>query len=116
MRAHSTRGAAVRGKGSRGMRERWPTLIAVAAALAVAAVYAQRTLAVTSPFGFPLDDAFIYMTYAKQIARGHPYTFFDGGGYSAGATSMLWPLLLAPFWAAGLRGASFCWAVFGVCT
>jgi len=95
--------------------QRWPYAVAVVAALAVAALYLARELAVGPALGFPLDDAYIYMTYAKQIARFHPFTYFDGGGYSAGATSMLWPLVLAPMWALGLRGALFGWGVFVLC-
>src|ERR1043165_8579492 len=95
--------------------QRWPYAVAVLAALAVAGLYLYRELAVGPALGFPLDDAYIYMTYAKQIARFHPFTYFDGGGYSAGATSMLWPLVLAPMWALGLRGALFGWGVFVLC-
>jgi len=97
------------------VRQRWPYAIAVVAALTVAGVYLARELAVGPALGFPLDDAYIYMTYAKQIARFHPFTYFDGGGYSAGATSMLWPLVLAPMWALGLRGALLGWGVFVLC-
>lgn len=96
------------------MRARWPYLLCVAAALAVAVAYAWKTLAVGPRLGFPLDDAYIYMTYAKQAARGRPFTYFDGGGYSAGATSVLWPLLTAPLWALGLRGHLFVWGIFAV--
>ena len=58
-------------------------------------------------FFLPLDDAYIYLTYAKQIARGAPFTYFDGSGYSAGATSALWPWLLAPLWGLGMRSDTF---------
>jgi len=62
------------------------------------------TLAHTRPMGLPLDDSYIYLTYAKQFGRGQPFTYFPGGGYSAGSTSVLWPMLLAPFWTLGARG------------
>ena len=94
---------------------RWAYLGCAALALGIAGWYAARVLAWGPRLGFPLDDAYIYMTYAKQIARGRPFTYFDGGGFSAGATSMLWPAVLAPFWAIGFRGHWFCYAVFGVC-
>src|SRR4249920_1784641 len=83
-------------------RIRGMTLGAVAlAAIAIAWAFAVTVLRHTRPMGLPLDDSYIYLTYAKQIGRGQPFTYFPGGGYSAGSTSALWPMLLAPFWALG---------------
>ena len=65
--------------------------------------------------GLPLDDSYIYLTYAKQFGRGQPFTYYPGGGYSAGSTSMLWPMLLAPFWTLGARGHALVWAAFVLC-
>src|SRR5882724_6510239 len=62
--------------------------------------------------GLPLDDSYIYLTYAKQFARGQPFTYVPGGGYSAGSTSVVWPMLLAPFWALGARGHALVWVSF----
>ncbi len=58
----------------------------------------------------PLDDTFIHFQYAKQIARGRFFRYQDGDQVSTGATSFLYPVLLAPFWALGLRGLSLIWA------
>ena len=58
----------------------------------------------------PLDDTFIHFQYAKQLARGHFFEYQDGEGVSTGATSFLYPVLLAPFWLAGLRGLRLIWA------
>jgi hypothetical protein len=54
----------------------------------------------------PLDDVYIYYGYARSLALGEPFAWFPGNGYSSGATSMLYPLLLAPAWALGLRGSA----------
>lgn len=54
--------------------------------------------------GAALDDAYIHFQYARAIAEGHPFRFQAGEPPSTGGTSVLWPLVLAPFWAAGLRG------------
>ena len=54
----------------------------------------------------PLDDAFIHLQYARRLAEGHFFSFVPGEGYSSGATSPLWPVLLAPFHALGLRGVT----------
>jgi hypothetical protein len=66
-------------------------------------------------FGLSIEDAYIYLTYAKQIGRGEPFTYFPGGGYSAGATSVVWPIVLAPFWTLGARGEALVWVSFWLC-
>jgi hypothetical protein len=60
----------------------------------------------------PLDDSFIHLVYARRIAELRPFTFGLGEGFSSGATSFLWPLLLSPFYAIGLRGVSLVWAIW----
>ncbi|HET9620725.1 MAG TPA: hypothetical protein VFP84_05145 [Kofleriaceae bacterium] len=86
------------------------------AAIAIAWSFAVTVLRHTAPMGLPLDDSYIYLTYAKQFGRGQPFTYFPGGGYSAGSTSVLWPMLLAPFWALGARGHALVWVSFVVST
>ena len=54
----------------------------------------------------PLDDSFIHLQYARRLAEGHFFSYVAGEGYTSGATSPLWPVLLAPFHALGLRGVS----------
>ncbi len=94
-------------------RRRRIAAVAIAlGAVAIAWGFAATVLRHTRPMGLPLDDSYIYLTYAKQIGRGEPFTYFPGGGYSAGATSPLWPILLAPLWALGARGHALVWAVF----
>src|ERR1044071_7119239 len=91
-------------------------IVAIAlAAIAVAWAFAAGALAHARPFGLPLDDAYIYLTYAKQIGRGQPFSYFPGGGYSPGATSALWPVVLAPFWTLGARGHALVWVSFALC-
>jgi hypothetical protein len=96
----------------RSAAERAVALGFAVAALGVALSYAWVVRRHAGALGLPLDDAFIYLTYAKQIARGHPFTYFDGGGYSPGATSPLWPFVIAPLWAVGVRGELLPAAVF----
>lgn len=43
----------------------------------------------------PLDDVFIHFDFARSAARGHPFEWIDGNGYSSGGTSLLYPLVLA---------------------
>jgi len=97
------------------LRGHAPTIAISFAAIGLAWTFAAIVLQHTRPFGLPLEDAYIYLTYAKQLGRGEPFTYFPGGGYSAGSTSALWPMVLAPFWALGARGHALVWVSFGVC-
>ncbi|MGQ9567134.1 MAG: hypothetical protein ACUVWW_03685 [Anaerolineae bacterium] len=45
--------------------------------------------------GFPLDDAWIHQTYARNLVLTGRWTY-TGGRVSAGSTSPLWTLLLVP--------------------
>jgi hypothetical protein len=49
----------------------------------------------------PLDDAYIFVRYAQQAARGKPWQW-NAGEPSTGASSVLWPwLLVPPHWMSG---------------
>jgi len=48
----------------------------------------------TSRLGFPLDDAWIHQTYARNLASGGTWSFL-AGQTSGGSTSPLWTLALA---------------------
>ncbi len=56
-------------------------------------------------FPVPLDDVYIHFGFARSAALGHPFEWIPGNGYSSGGTSLIYPLLLAPAWAVGFRGA-----------
>jgi hypothetical protein len=64
--------------------------------------------------GVPLDDAYIHFQYARSLAEGRFYAFMPGEGYTSGATSLLWPAALAPFYLLGLRDTSIVWAAWGL--
>jgi hypothetical protein len=93
-----------------------PALVIAIAAIALAQQFAFWTQVHAREFGLPLDDSYIYLTYAKQFGRAEPFTYFSGGGYSAGSTSVLWPMLLAPFWTLGARGHALVWVSYILCT
>lgn len=52
----------------------------------------------------PLDDVFIHFDFARSAARGMPFQWVDGNGYSSGGTSLLYPLILSVGYVAGFRG------------
>jgi hypothetical protein len=56
-------------------------------------------------FPVPLDDVYIHFGFARSAALGHPFSWIPGNGYSSGGTSLVYPLVLAPAWALGFRGA-----------
>lgn len=45
--------------------------------------------------GFPLDDPWIHLTYARNLAEHGAFSYFPGDPSSAGSTSPLYTLLLA---------------------
>lgn len=61
-----------------------------------------------------LDDAYIHYQYARAFAEGHPFRFQRGEAISTGATSFLWPLVLAPFHAIGFRGEAILWPAWAL--
>jgi len=46
-------------------------------------------------FGFPLDDSWIHLAYARNLAELGQWAFLPGQ-FSAGSTAPLWTVLLAP--------------------
>ncbi len=47
------------------------------------------------PWSAPLDDVFIHFDFARATARGYPFQWSEGNGYSSGNTSLLYPFVLA---------------------
>lgn len=52
----------------------------------------------------PLDDVYIYFDFARSTARGCVLCWTEESGFSTGATSPPYALVLALGWAAGFRG------------
>jgi hypothetical protein len=61
----------------------------------------------------PLDDSYIYLQYARGAAHGEPFAYQTGAPPTRGATSLLYPLLLAP-WVPLLPPDRLPWAAFGL--
>lgn len=74
-------------------------MIAVVAAVGFG-VYLAASQALLS-IGFPLDDAWIHQTYARNLALLGQWAFVPGE-VSAGSTAPLWSLLLAPGYRLGI--------------
>ena len=73
--------------------------LAIFSAIALAQVYFLRDVV--------MGDAFIHFVFARGISEGQP--FFYNGEFSAGSTSPLWSLILAPVWK--IFGIKIIWLV-----
>ena len=60
----------------------------------------------------PLDDVYIHFQYARQLALGEPYVYNTGQEATSGATSFIYPYLLAVGYWLGFKGMSLgLWAM-----
>jgi hypothetical protein len=97
-----------------------PLYLVFAAALTLAAArtfYGYMLRQTGGEWSAPLDDVFIHFDYARATARGYPFQWSIGNGYSSGNTSLLYPFVLAAGYLAGFREASLMiWAGIVACT
>jgi len=64
----------------------------------------------------PLDDVFIHFDFARETARGKPFQWSEGAGYSSGGTSLLYPFVLAIGYLLGFRKLDLmAWAAVVAC-
>lgn len=73
---------------------------------AAAAFYGPALWKTPGVWPAPLDDVYIHFGFARSAALGHPFEWIPGNGYSSGGTSLTYPLLLAPGYWLGFRGAN----------
>jgi hypothetical protein len=60
----------------------------------------------------PLDDVYIHFQYARQMAEGQPFVYNPSQPPTSGATSFLYPVLLALGYRLGFQGLSLSlWAM-----
>jgi hypothetical protein len=91
-----------------------PALLLFGATLAIALKTIGEVRLRAGHAGAPLDDAYIHFQYARAIVEGHPLRYQAGEPISTGATSVLWPLLLAPFYAVGFRDSLLVWPAWAL--
>src|SRR5512142_3328186 len=84
---------------------RWQLYHSIAWAQGITYDPTQR-LNVLGLWSAPLDDTFIHFDFARSTARGFPFQWIDGNGYSSGGTSLLYPFVLALGMLIGFRGLS----------
>ena len=91
---------------------RYAPLVAAVGALAVTT--SSEIIRLSGGPAVPLDDSYIHFQYARSIVELHPFRYTPGAAPTPGATSLLWPLLLAPFYALGLHGERLIWAAWAL--
>ena len=78
------------------MRRVHPALWGAAlAALAFAAALVAHARAANGALGFPIDDSWIHLTFARTLREHGAFAYFPGGPSTSGSTSPLYTLLLA---------------------
>jgi len=94
----------------------YPLVAGLATLIAARAFYGYMLLQTGGEWSAPLDDVFIHFDYARATARGYPFQWSMGNGYSSGNTSLLYPFVLAAGYKVGFRGASLMiWAGIVAC-
>ncbi|MBM3276779.1 MAG: hypothetical protein FJY95_01675 [Candidatus Handelsmanbacteria bacterium] len=91
-------------------------LLLALAALAGAGLFLWQEHRLAGRWGFPLDDAWIHLQFARNLAAGQGFSFNPGEVVSA-STAPLWTLLLAPLfwlpwevvWSAKVLGVGLLW-------
>jgi hypothetical protein len=93
-------------------RTPWPYLVT---ACALGAFASHQVLRRAGAPAVPLDDAYIHFQFARSFAQGKPFVYSPGTAPVAGATSLLWPLLLSIPQLCGVAGLALIpWAwLFG---
>lgn len=70
----------------------------------------------TGVWSAPLDDVFIHFDFARSTARGYPFQWSEGNGFSSGGTSLLYPFVLAFGYWIGFRSLNLMlWAAIVAC-
>ncbi len=101
-------------------RPRWLRLarspLSFLAAAALPAAFAVRAIlnATGGAPAVPLDDSYIHFQFARSFAEGHPFVFSPGTAPVPGATSLLWPLLLAVPQLLGVHGSAIIFWAWGL--
>lgn len=89
-----------------------PYAFALVASSAIGFVAIRKIFERAGHPALPLDDSFIHLQYARRLAEGGFFSYVAGEGYTTGATSLLWPMLLAPFHLLGFHELSLVWAAW----
>lgn len=89
----------------------WGLLCALAGVVFLTYYAASSAAAGSSVPVMPLDDAYIHFQYARVLAEGYPYQYNPGLPPTSGATSFIYPYILAFGYFIGFKGLALAiWA------
>jgi hypothetical protein len=89
----------------------WGLFCATAGVIFVGYVLASLAVG-RGEFVLPLDDVYIHFQYARQLANGQPFVYNPGQPPTSGATSFLYPFILAFGYLIGFQGPNLAlWAM-----
>jgi hypothetical protein len=71
--------------------------------LAARTFYGAMMTQTSGEWSAPLDDVFIHFDYARSTARGYPFQWSEGNGFSSGNTSVTYPFVLSVGYLLGFR-------------
>jgi len=90
----------------------WLLLFAALAAAGTILLFAVSWFTAGGHFMLPLDDSYIHLQYARQLAQDSPLVYTEGMAPSGGMTSPFYVLLLTPMHFFGIEGAKGAFAAF----
>ncbi len=94
----------------------YPVFASACVLYAASTFYGYMHLQTGGSWSAPLDDVFIHFDYARAAARGFPFHWSEGNGFSSGNTSLLYPFTLSLGYVLGYRGLDImAWAAFVAC-
>jgi hypothetical protein len=94
----------------------YPIVAGACVLFAATAFYGAMFSQTHGKWSAPLDDVFIHFDYARATARGYPFQWSEGNGFSSGNTSITYPFVLALGYWAFARGMNILvWAAVVAC-
>lgn len=97
-----------RAASARGL-SRFTSIAGLGTALVAAWYWVPAAQGTSFDFPAPLDDVYIHFDFAEAAARGHPFEWIAGQGFSSGETAPAYAAVLALGWLVGFRGMWLGW-------
>ncbi|MDI1478058.1 hypothetical protein [Polyangium sp. y55x31] len=94
----------------------YPVFASACVVYAATVFYGYMHVQTRGGWSAPLDDVFIHFDYARAAARGFPFQWSEGNGFSSGNTSLLYPFTLSLGYLLGFRSLDLmAWAALVAC-
>ncbi|MBM4357181.1 MAG: hypothetical protein FJ096_03640 [Deltaproteobacteria bacterium] len=77
--------------------------VVVCTVFAASTFYGHMLVQTRGTWSAPLDEVFVHFDHARSFARGYPFQWTEGNGYSSGNGSLSYPVLLAVGYWLGFR-------------